>query len=522
MASRPATQTAWLGLAFILLSFVVRLITATITSSELPALQSDFNISASAAELSLTLFLAIAGALVAPVGMIADRLGRVRVFTYGALGMAAASAVSALAPNYGVFLASRVAEAVAFPAAGAASLALVAKAFTDQRLRARVFGVYGACYGLALALSVVLGGFFATDISWRWGFAMNIPVLVVAVIGVRATLLREDDPHHGRQLDPVGTVLLLIIVSFVLVALDRGPVAGWAGLPAVLLAIGLVTAVLMVVVHRRRVASGDQVVFDPELFASPGYRPAWLVSFLMMFGAFAVFTVLPLYWSLLAQRNPIEVGIGMLPVGAGWSLGALAAIPVGHRIGARGAVLTGLVMAAAGLCATALVISPQTPDTATTGSLLLLGLGLGMAYARVNEAGLRHVADRLTGLGSGWLIGIRLLASGLGAVVLAQGLVLGATLEARGLLDGTELPAAERNDLKEALAQVARGRPGPLWDDEERAKLAAAAEQVAGDYDHATRATLLAAAGFVLAGAGAATRLAKPERQPQSGAPSAA
>ena len=227
MTRTSTVHSPWLGVSLVLLSFVVRLMNATITSTELPALEADLDVSGPTAELTITLFLAIVGALVAPMGMLADRYGRVRVFSYGVVIMIIANLGSALAPNYGILLVSRMAEAVAFPAMGAATLALVASAFTSLQHRSRAFAAYGACYGFAVAMAGVLGGLFATDLSWRWSFAMNIPFLLIALFGVNRLLGGDDDPHPEQEFDWGGTAALTVVVSGLLLGMHRVPETGW-------------------------------------------------------------------------------------------------------------------------------------------------------------------------------------------------------------------------------------------------------------------------------------------------------
>jgi EmrB/QacA subfamily drug resistance transporter len=506
MTQALKTHSPWLGLSLVLLSFVIRLMNATITSTELPALESDLGVSGPTAELTMTLFLAVAGALVAPMGMLADRYGRVRVFSYGAVAMIVANAGSALAPNFGVLLVTRVAEAVAFPARGAASLALVASTFTDAKQRSRAFAAYGACYGVAVALAGVLGGIFATDLSWRWSFAMNIPFLLIALIGVNRLLRRDDDPHPERELDWWGTAALTVGVSGLLFGIQRLPETGFDAVTVGLLVTAAVGLVGFLVWERYWSRAGHQVLLDSQLFASASFPAAVSVSGLMMFGAFALFTVMPLFWGLVAGATPLQVGIGLLPLGAGWSLGAILAAPLGARWGDRLAVALALLTAAAMAAAAAWRLPDDGAIGASAAPLAVLGIGLGVAYARINQAGLHAVPDRLTGLGSGLLIGTRFLAAALGAAVLSQLMMWSATSLARDTIaaDST-LTVEQRDQAQHAVTAAARGRYGPLLAVESRPSDATAAQELRDSYTDAARGTLLAAGLFLLLGA-AATR----------------
>jgi len=498
----------WTGVAFVIFAFLFRLMSAWITVSVLPAFERDFGVAAPSAELTLTLFLGLAGALIAPSGILADKYGRVRLFTYGTIGMIVGNLMSALAPNFGVLLVSRIIEAVSFPAMGAASLALVAKAFTDPKPRSRAFGLYGATYGAALALASAVGGFFAADLSWRWSFAMMIPVLLIALFGVRWTLRGSDDPHPTRRFDWFGTTLLALFVLTLFIGMEQVPVLGFEGWPAGLVLLSGVSLLLLIGWEYYLSRNDKQPIFDRLLLASPGFLVACIVSFLMMFGAFATFTVLPVYWSLVGQGSVVVVGVALVPMGVGWMIGSPLAVPVGARIGARRTVVLGLIIGAIGMAGLGVVVSQSGSAIPTIGPLALLGFGIGLAYTRVNEAGLREVADRFTGLGSGMLIGFRLFAAGLGGLLLAQALTLVATHDAEDKLTQDQtLSAAERTHVEHAIEAAGRGRYTLLLDVEDAPALRSAALEVTDSYTTSVRFTMAAGCIILLAGAFVATRL---------------
>ena len=509
--TEAATDIApWIGLSFVLLSFVFRLINAVVTTAELPVFQAEFGISSADAELTLTLFLAIAGALIVPIGMLADRYGRVTVFTYGTVAMIVANLITALSPNFTILLASRILEAIAFPAMGVASLALVVGAFSDQKRKSLAISFYGACYGLGLTLAVLLGGYFTTDVSWRWSFAMNIPVLIVALIGVRRSFTSKADRHPGRPIDWAGGIFLLGTLTTLLVALDQGPTAGWDGIAGVLIVLCMLFAVSLLTQQRSALRRGKAAIFDAHVMATPGFRPAITVGFLMMFGGFSVVTVVPILWVLADNSSPLQVGLGLSLLGIGWMTGALLSVHLGRRFGARRSVIGGLILAAVGLALTALVGVPSESLVTTAPCLGVLGIGMGIAYARINEAGLAHMPETHTSQGSGLLIGFRLIGGGLGAALLAQFLLLTATLAAeKEVMLQTTLTSTQQRNLTETIGAVSRGNYGSFFTDELQPTLQAATVDITDAYATGARNTLLVGGGLLVVAAFAARRLPK-------------
>jgi len=319
-------------------------------------------------------------------------------------------------------------------------------------------------------------------------------------------LRRDDDPHPERELDWWGTAALTVGVSGLLFGIQRLPETGFDVVTVGLLLTAAIGLVGFLVWERYRSRAGHQVLLDPQLFASASFPAAVSVSGLMMFGAFALFTVMPLFWGLVAGATPLQVGIGLLPLGVGWSLGAILAAPLGSRWGDRLAVAIALLTAAAMAAAAAWRLPDDGAIGASAAPLAVLGIGLGVAYARINQAGLHAVPDRLTGLGSGLLIGTRFLAAALGAAVLSQLMMWSATSLARDTIaaDST-LTVEQRDQAQHAVTAAARGRYGPLLAVESRPSDATSAQELRDSYTDAARGTLLAAGLFLLLGA-AATR----------------
>jgi hypothetical protein len=254
--------------------------------------------------------------------------------------------------------------------------------------------------------------------------------------------------------------------------------------------------------ENHRVRSGHQVIFDPELFRAAGFRAACAVSALMMFGAFSVLTVMPLYWQIVGERTPLAVGLGLAPMGVGWALGAVASAPLGRRLGARLTIIMGLVVAAVSMMGLALAITDAASVTTTIVPLTAVGVGLGLVYGRINEAGMRHVSDTQTGLGVGVLIGVRFIAAGLGGVILAQGLMLSATFDAqKAITDDGSLSQQQQTELLDAVSAAARGRYGPLSVVETSPTLDTGSGQIRDAYASGTRFTLFAGAAVLVLGA---------------------
>src|SRR2546421_329974 len=164
------------------------------------------------------------GSLLVPAGRIADRIGRKRVFLLGLGLFTAASALCGVAPSAATLIAARALQACGAALLLPSSLALVLHAFPPAR-RASAVALWGAVGALAAAIGPSLGSLIIQSWGWRWGFYINVPVGIAAVVRGKSLLLESRDEAARELPDALGIVLLIASVALFALAIVEG--AGW-------------------------------------------------------------------------------------------------------------------------------------------------------------------------------------------------------------------------------------------------------------------------------------------------------
>lgn len=154
--------------------------------------------------ISQTYLIALALLLV-PIGRLSDRLGRKRVYLWGFGAFTASSLGCALAPSLGALVGLRAVQGAGAAMLQANSVAIVSTSAPNGRMRAAL-GIQAAAQSIGLAAGPTLGGIVVQLIGWRWVFAINVPIGVVAMVAGRYLLPRTRIPAERPPRSSLGEV----------------------------------------------------------------------------------------------------------------------------------------------------------------------------------------------------------------------------------------------------------------------------------------------------------------------------
>src|SRR6202035_1373941 len=108
-------------------------------------------------------------------------------------------------PSLGLLITARVIQAIGASMLNPVAMSIIRNVFEDPRERAQAIGVWGAMFGLSIALGPVVGGALVDSVGWRSVFLVNVPVGAVAIV-LTAIYVPESRAPSARRLDPVGQV----------------------------------------------------------------------------------------------------------------------------------------------------------------------------------------------------------------------------------------------------------------------------------------------------------------------------
>ena len=384
-----------LTLVAAILGSAVATIDGTIVNVALPSIERDLGGGLPSQQWVSNVYLLVLGSLILVGGSLGDIYGERRVFAIGVGAFGVLSIACAVAPTIGALIAARALQGAAGALVTPSSLAIIVAAFPLKQ-RAAAIGAWTAWGGIASIAGPLVGGFLVDQASWRWVFAINVPLAVVTVVlilvAVEPTVRTTE-----RRVDVVGALLGMLGLAGFVFGLIEQPRHGWSS-PVIFVpligGIGLLAAFLW---WERR--TPDPMV-KLELF---GYRNFSVgnAETLAVYGGIAIlFFFLVIYLQQVAGYSALRSGLTTVPAtlvmfALSRRFGALA-----DRHGPRLFMGLGPLLAAGGILL--LLRAGMHPSYLTDilPPLLIFAVGLSATAAPLTAAVLADAPESDAGIAS--------------------------------------------------------------------------------------------------------------------------
>jgi MFS family permease len=304
-------REAWVALAGLSAVFLFEMLDNSILNVALPTIGRELHASTVALQWVTGAYAVVFGGLMLLFGAIADRFGRRRVMLIGLALLGVASAATAFVTTAEQLILVRAVMGVAAAMTTPGSIALAFRLFEADGLRIRAMTLISTVGLVGLAIGPTAGGFVLAVAPWQVLLLVNVPIAVLAIIGVRMGIAADVPAElHRDPVDVAGavlgtaTIVLALVAPTLFVDEGAGSWAPWAATAAVVAA-----AVLFV----RRQRSARYPLLDLRLVARP------LVSAGLAYKAATGLAVAGLGYMVTLQLqldwgwSPAHAAVGMLP-----------------------------------------------------------------------------------------------------------------------------------------------------------------------------------------------------------------
>lgn len=369
----------WSVLAVIGVAQLMVVLDITIVNIALPSAQDELGFDTANRQWIITAYSLAFGSLLLLGGRLSDRIGVRRTLIIGSLGFAAASIVGGAAVGFAVLVGARAAQGVFAAILAPAALSTLNITFTTTEARAKAFAVLSAIAASGAVLGLLIGGAATEWLSWRWCLYINVAFAVPAAVGALLVVNAAPTRHRRGRMDWAGAVTATAGLFCLVYGLSHAETDGWT---APLTIVMLATAAVLIGVFIAAEVRVREPLLPLRIVADRNRGGAYLTIAITFCAMFAAFLFLTYFMQRDLHYSPFATGVAFLPMAAGIGLAAAVAntrlVP---RVGPRPLIPVGMVLAAAGMAWLARITVDATYIHNVLGPIVVLGVGMGVAFS---------------------------------------------------------------------------------------------------------------------------------------------
>jgi DHA2 family multidrug resistance protein len=395
---------------------IMQALDTTIANVALPYMQGTLSASQDQINWVLTSYIVAAAIMTAPVGWLANRFGRKRVFIICSVGFTVASVLCGLAHDIGQMVAFRLLQGVFGAALVPLSQSVMLDSYTLQE-RAKAMSIWGTGVMMGPIMGPSLGAWLTETYSWHWVFFVNLPFGALTVLGLLA-FMDETKKDLTLRFDWFGFTALAVAIGALQLALDRGEQLGWLESNEII-AEFIISAVGFYYFFAHSFTTATPFI-QFALFKDRNFVTGCIFMTVMGLVLYSTMALASPYLQNVIGYPIITAGVLLASRGFGTFL---AMMMVGRLMGfieARTLIIAGLTLTAGSLFQmTGWTEMTQVPEIVTVS--VFQGFGFGLVFVPLSTVSFLTLPNHLRTDGTSMLTLLRNVASSIGiSIVIAE------------------------------------------------------------------------------------------------------
>ena len=424
----PASSTEfdrrWWTLAVLCLSLLIVFVGNSSLNVTLPTLARVLHASGAQLQWVVAIYSLVFAGLLFSTGSMGDRYGRKGALQLGFVLFLAGAGLASASHAMWQLIACRAVMGAGAALIMPSTLSILINVFPAHE-RPKAIAIWASVTGAAGALGPIASGLLLAHFWWGSVFLINVPLILVALIGGRFFVPKSRD-HEQAPLDPVGAVLSTIGIVALVYGLIQAPSSGWLS-GATLGSFAAAVAVLAAfVAWELRI---EHPTLEIRYFLNRAFSIGTGGMILVFLALYGVIFLLTLYFQLVLGYSALSTAVRFVPIALIMIVVAPQTPRLTARFGAHRAVGAGMVMVAAGLLAL-LGLGLHTSYLYVVACLVPIVGGMALSISPMTASIMSAVPPRRAGAGSAMNDTTRELGAALGVAVLGS---LAASRYASGL-----------------------------------------------------------------------------------------
>ena len=388
---------------------IMQALDTTIANVALPYMQGSLSASLDQINWVLTSYIVAAAIMTAPIGWLADRFGRKKLFIICVAGFTVASFLCALAQNIEQMVLFRLLQGMAGAALVPLSQSVLLDAYSLEE-RGSAMAIWGVGVMLGPIMGPTLGAWLTDNYSWHWVFLINLPIGVITVIGMML-FMEETKRHEHLRFDWFGFLALAVGIGSLQLLLDRGEQVGWFGASEIW--VEMIVSIVGFYYFFAHSLTTPEPFVRFEMFKDRNFVSGcvfMVVIGVVLFGTMALVT--PFMQNLLGF--PIQTaGLLLGTRGVGTLLTMMAAPRLMQMLSTRYLILAGLLLTG-GTLYYMTGFSLDVTQRMIVVTNIIQGIGLGLLFVPITTVAFLTLPGHLRNGGTSILTLVRNIGSSIG------------------------------------------------------------------------------------------------------------
>ncbi len=440
MDAATVYRRRWLILAVLSMCLVLSGLDALVIAMAVPKMQVALGASVSQMQWSVDAYTLAFGGLLLFAGSLADRYGHKLVLLTGLVVMLGFSLGAAFSGDASTLIVCRAGMGLGAALVMPSTLAIIKYVFPPGE-QARAISVWSGAAGLGIPLGPVIGGLLLNHFWWGSIFLINVPVVVIALIGGFVLIPVWRSPKRS-SLDPLGALLTVAGLVVLVYGLIEAPTHGWGSATTVICLVG---GVVLLAAFGAWESRASNAMLPIELFRNRRFSGAVVALGCQAFALFGSLFVLTQYFQDARAYEPLTAGVRLLAL-CTLIISSLLAPRVVAALGEKVTIILGLLIIAAG--AFTLSTAHTQNETLVLVSLGIMGFGIGLSIPPSVDGILGSAPEHQAGTASAMNDTALQVGGAIGVAVL--GSVMTASYR-NALPNLTGLPAAMQQGAKNSI-----------------------------------------------------------------------
>jgi DHA2 family multidrug resistance protein len=402
---------------------VMQALDTTIANVALPYMQGSLSASLDQVNWVLTSYIVAAAIMTAPIGWVADRFGRKKLFIVCVAGFTVASLLCAVAQTIEQMVLYRLLQGVFGAALVPLSQTVMLDAYPLEQ-RANAMAIWGMGVMLGPIMGPTLGGWLTETYTWHWVFLINVPIGILTMLGLLA-FMDETEPKGHLRFDWFGFLALAIGIGSLQLLLDRGEQVGWFDSPEIIIE-AIVAAAGFYFFFAQSLTTNEPFVRF-EVFKDRNFATGCIFMVVIGVTLFSTMALVTPFMQNMLGYPILTAGFLLGSRGVGTFFSMMLVGRMANRIEPRHILLVGLLLMAGSLY----VMIGFTADTSQFTIIvtsLVQGVALGFLFVPTNAIAFNSLPPHLRTDGTAILTLVRNIASAIGISVVIANLTRGTTI----------------------------------------------------------------------------------------------